>query len=273
MLCVLFLILPADPNMVAHSCGHAAHHTVPHLCNTVSLLQTDVSVLTEATVCFCKRLLKQSRKSSIATRWWISFVPDEFVCRGKSSYSEMHMFVGTKEKFRSCTLSTLVMHLFSSYVLVKQPVISYNDNNPAPSYTSTFQQLRSSDQNLLPSTTTNNSIIGNVSPMCLSLHRCAEMCPLLFMFVGKVNWFQKFRSLDCQVDTFSSLTLRTWTLLQACLSAWFEYDWVAAILLNTLLPCQHSSRQLLRTSQAGGNVASAEDWSWLFDSYQSKPRN
>lgn len=29
--------LPTDPNMVAHSCRHATHHTVPDLCDTVSL--------------------------------------------------------------------------------------------------------------------------------------------------------------------------------------------------------------------------------------------
>lgn len=34
---IMFLVLPTDPNMVAHPCRHAAHHTVPHLCNTVSL--------------------------------------------------------------------------------------------------------------------------------------------------------------------------------------------------------------------------------------------
>lgn len=34
---ILYLILPTDPNMVAHSCRHATHHTVPDLCDTVSL--------------------------------------------------------------------------------------------------------------------------------------------------------------------------------------------------------------------------------------------
>lgn len=30
------LVLSSDPDMVAHSCGHAAHHTVPHLRHPVS---------------------------------------------------------------------------------------------------------------------------------------------------------------------------------------------------------------------------------------------
>lgn len=45
----LWFFRPTDPHLAAHSRGDAAHHTVPHLRNTVSPLPTDAVCFRQGT--------------------------------------------------------------------------------------------------------------------------------------------------------------------------------------------------------------------------------